>query len=193
MVKYERNGFSVCRKINKFVIDESTLASINDFSNITNIPQLQTLQTLITLAQSNPELLSQLTNEAFYSGGHSGPATHNYHSILPAPSTTPDTSSIALPPLSAATDSKLTSTGTQQQPRTINQVTDSISSISHTADALNHDINELGISLQALADHLGFDPTKSASTDDSLGADDEGELLDMDEFLNTYGRELIFE
>lgn len=170
--------------------DESTLASINDFSNITNIPQLQTLQTLITLAQSNPELLSQLTNEAFYGSGYSGPATHNYQTILPAPSSTSDTSSIALPPLSAATDSKLTSTATQQQPRSIDQVTNSISNISHTADALNHDINELGISLQALADHLGFDPTKNVSTDDNLGADDEGELLDMDEFLNTYGNDV---
>ncbi|CAO3636730.1 unnamed protein product [Mucor hiemalis] len=171
--------------------DESNLASISDFSNITNIPQLQTLQTLITLAQSNPELLSQLTNEAFYGGGNPTPATHNYQTILPAPSTT-DTSSIALPPLSAATESKSTTAATQQ-PRSINQVTDSISNISNTADALNHDINELGISLQALADHLGFDPTKNGNTDDKLGDEDEGELLDMDEFLNTYGKRYHWE
>jgi hypothetical protein len=34
---------------------------------------------------------------------------------------------------------------------------------------------------------LGFDPSKSSNTDDKI-EDDEGELLDMDEFLNTYGK-----
>ncbi len=167
------------------------MASINDFSNITNIPQLQNLQSLITLAQSNPDLLNILTNEAFYGNSsgatHSQPQSpsHSYNTILPAPST--NTSNIALPPLSAAVNSS-----TSQPPRTINDVTKSISNISNTADALNQDIDDLGISLQALANHLGFDPSKASHTDDKIDDVDDGELLDMDEFLNTYGTKLLF-
>ncbi|KAI8067253.1 hypothetical protein BDF21DRAFT_426148 [Thamnidium elegans] len=220
-------------------IDHSAIASINDFSNITNIPQLQNLQNLITLAQSNPDLLNQLTNEVFY-GSSSDPfssQTHHPQSqqqqqqqqkqqqqqqrnhqqqlqpqlslpqqltqpLQPQPNQSPATythntttnnnnspnqnythvpsNSIYIPPTSSALN-------TTQAAQTIDQVTNSISNISHTADALNQDIDDLGISLQQLANHLGFDPSKNVSDTERIDDVADGELLDMDEFLNTYG------
>ena len=158
-------------------LDESTLAAINDYSQLANIPQLQNLQSLIILAQSNPELLTQLTNEAFY-GNSAGPANNfnqppMYNTILPAPSTNPPSTASTVP-------------STSIQSRSINQVTNSISNISHTADALNQDINDLGISLEALANHLGFDPSKATHPETEQLTEEE-DLLDMDEFLHTYG------
>lgn len=137
----------------------------NDFND--NIPHIQNLQNLIMLTQSNPELLNQLTNEAFYG---SQPPAPSSSSAAATPS------SIALP----------------DQSHTLQNVTNSISNIANSADALNQDIDDLGISLQTLAQHLGFDPTKvNSSEDNPIKLDDEGDLLDMDEFLNTYGK-LVF-
>jgi hypothetical protein len=113
-------------------------------------------------------------------------------------------SSIALPPMnlsSSTAPGQLQQQHQQQQQqqqqqsgRSLNQLTNSISNIAGSADALNQDIDDLGISLQALAQHLGFDPTKANSPVNDMNADDqklddevEGDLLDMDEFLNTYG------
>ncbi|KAI7897195.1 uncharacterized protein EV154DRAFT_489277 [Mucor mucedo] len=202
-------------------IDHSALASINDFSNIANIPQLQNLQSLITLAQSNPELLNQLTNEAFY-GNSTGPFTdqsdqqyNNNNSYMNNDNNSNngintytannnnsnnndntnknnsfDSSFNQYKSASVLTSSPSainTIDNQQQAARTINQVTNTISNITHTADALNQDIDDLGISLQALAHHLGFDPTKGTPADDDKIDEDEDDLLDMDEFLNTYG------
>lgn len=140
-----------------------------------------------------------MTNEAFYgiSSFPSNPQaqqqySNNNDSISPynnspAISSAPATS-IALPPMSSAMNTAVP----QQQPRSIEQVSNSISNISNTADSLNQDIDDLGISLQALAQHLGFDPTKIAPAgEEKFDNNDEGDLLDMDEFLNTYGKEHI--
>lgn len=200
------------------------MASINDFSNIANIPQLQNLQSLITLAQSNPELLNQLTNEAFY-GNSTGPFTdqsdqqyNNNNSYMNNDNNSNngintytannnnsnnndntnknnsfDSSFNQYKSASVLTSSPSainTIDNQHQAARTINQVTNTISNITHTADALNQDIDDLGISLQALAHHLGFDPTKGTPADDDKIDEDEDDLLDMDEFLNTYGNNL---
>lgn len=211
------------------------MASINDFSNIANIPQLQSLQSLITLAQSNPELLNQLTNEAFY-GNPKGPSTeqndqkhdssnsnkinidksindnnnyttnsndnitnnnknnhdntnNNNNNTHPL-----DLSYNQYKPCSVSTPLSITMNTVDHQhqaARTISQVTNSISNITHTADALNQDIDDLGISLQALAHHLGFDPTKGTAADEDKIDENEDDLLDMDEFLNTYGNRAL--
>lgn len=179
---------------------------MNDFSNIANIPQLQNIQNLISMAQSNLDLMNQLTNEAYY-GTTSSPSfsqaqqpynnnnnDNNINSTTISPYnpsilTSAPNASVALPPLSSAINTNVT----QQQPRSIEQVTNSISNITNTADALNQDIDDLDISLQALAQHLGFDPTKIAPPgEEKIDNDDEGELLDMDEFLNTYGKYELF-
>jgi hypothetical protein len=192
------------------------------------------------LAQSNPDLLNQLTNEAFY-GNSAGPfaSQHDqqYNTINNInnnnnsnnninksnnDNTNPNSNSNAginnsdntnyiinnnspnpsatscnqyqsfsfAPSVSAPMSLAMDTTDHQQQAtRTINQVTNSISNITHTADALNQDIDDLGISLQALAHHLGFDPTKVTPADDEKIDENEGDLLDMDEFLNTYGKD----
>lgn len=129
------------------------MSSLVDFSNI---PQLQNLQSLISLAQANPDLLSQLTTDSLYGGG-------------------PSQLSNAL--MSHASSIKATSSPS------LNPIHSNIANVTNQADALNQDIDDLGISLQALAQHLGFDSTKE-STDQQNVEDD---LLDMDEFLNTYG------
>jgi hypothetical protein len=54
--------------------------------------------------------------------------------------------------------------------------------LSSSADALNQDIDDLGFSIEQLAQHLGFDPAKSNKQED--------DLIDMDEFLNTYGKNI---
>ncbi|KAI8644941.1 hypothetical protein BD408DRAFT_412406 [Parasitella parasitica] len=199
--------------------ENNSLASINDFSNITNIPQLQNLQSLISLAQSNPHLLSQLTSDAFYGIPAAPPTTTNPQHLtsVPAIATTasPSASSITSMDLTSSIPASATTTTTpgqlqqqhqhqqlqqqqQQQQhsiRSLNQVTNSLSSIAGSADALNQDIDELGLSLQALAHHLGFDPTRmNASPSQEIDMDQqklddatEGDLLNMDEFLNTYG------
>jgi hypothetical protein len=102
------------------------------------LTQIQGLQSLIALAQANPELLSQLTSESFF--------TNN--TIAPSSS--------------------------------IDNVTANITHLSSSADALNQDIDDLGFSIEQLAQHLGFDPEKSNKQED--------DLIDMDEFLNTYGK-----
>lgn len=139
---------------------------------------------MITLAQANPELFSQLTSDAFF--GTSSQQITPLIDLTSHLSNTP--SSIALSSASNNTDTS--------SPRSLNQVTNTISSISSSADALNQDIEDLGISLQALAQHLGFDPTKVTSNDiqeahNNISIDEhvnEDDLLDMDEFLNTYGK-----
>lgn len=114
---------------------------------------------------------------------------HSSSFIVPAPMDL----NLNLTPSSTTTPSQLQQQQQQSQSaRSLSQVTNSISSIAGSADALNQDIDDLGISLQALAQHLGFDPSKMSSpTNDvdvehpNVGTD--GDLLDMDEFLNTYG------
>ncbi|KAI9263899.1 hypothetical protein EDC94DRAFT_517856 [Helicostylum pulchrum] len=123
------------------------------------------------IAQSNPDLLNQLTNEV----NNNNLPNQTYSQV--------SSNSISIPP---PTSSALNTT---QTARTIDQVTNRISNISHTADALNQDIDDLGISLQQLANHLGFDPSKNVSDTERIDDVVDGELLDMDEFLNTYGKE----
>jgi hypothetical protein len=108
--------------------------------SIPSLTQIQGLQSLIALAQANPELLSQLTSESFF--------TNN--TIAPSSS--------------------------------IDNVTANITHLSSSADALNQDIDDLGFSIEQLAQHLGFDPAKSNKQED--------DLIDMDEFLNTYGKNI---
>jgi hypothetical protein len=162
-------------------IDDTNTSAITsslatDFN--ANIPHIQNLQNLIMLAQSSPDLLSQLTNDAFYGS----PAQQT---PVPTTTTTAATAS-SLSSSSPATPSSIT---LPNQSHSLENVTNSISSIASSADALNQDIDDLGISLQTLAQHLGFDPTKiSNSEDDPIKIEDEGDLLDMDEFLNTYGK-----
>ncbi|CEP13062.1 hypothetical protein [Parasitella parasitica] len=200
-------------------VENSPLTAINDFSNITNIPQLQNLQSLISLAQSNPHLLSQLTSDAFYGMPPSPPTTTNPQHLTSVPAIATDTSPSSSTAASSVASMNLTSSSPassaittpsqlqlqqqlqqQQSTRSLNQVTNSLSSIAGSADALNQDIDDLGLSLQALAQHLGFDPAKMnapmSSQDmdiDHQKLDDaaEGELLDMDEFLNTFGSDVV--
>ncbi|KAI8096898.1 uncharacterized protein BX664DRAFT_257131 [Halteromyces radiatus] len=61
------------------------------------------------------------------------------------------------------------------------QVSNNIESLAKTADDINSDIDTLGSNIEALAQQLGFDPTKS--NDDLLG------YVDMDKFLQAYGKE----
>ncbi|CAO3658166.1 unnamed protein product [Rhizopus microsporus] len=100
-----------------------------DFSNM---PQLQNLQHLITLAQSNPDLLNQLTSESLYG------APSQLTNVVASPAASLDSTSSSAPSL--------------------NQVTNNIANVSDEANAINQDIEELGLSLQALAQYLGFDP-----------------------------------
>jgi methyl-accepting chemotaxis protein len=100
-----------------------------DFSNM---PQLQNLQHLITLAQSNPDLLNQLTSESLY--GTPSQLTN----VVASPAASLDSTSSSAPSL--------------------NQITNNIANVSDEANAINQDIEELGLSLQALAQYLGFDP-----------------------------------
>lgn len=159
----------------------SLASTVND-----NIPQLQNLQSLITLAQANPELFSHLTSDAFFGTQPSNAPLLDLMSAQQQQPTTTTPSSIAL------------ASNNNNNNRSLNQVTNTISNISNSADALNQDIDDLGISLQALAQHLGFDPTKVSSNEiqDAPKLDDpvnEEDLIDMDEFLNTYGKKtLIF-
>ncbi|KAI8332167.1 hypothetical protein EDC96DRAFT_526698 [Choanephora cucurbitarum] len=155
-----------------------------------NISQLHNLQNLIALAQANPELLSQFSNESLYHNNDSNSAASQ--ALL---------SALALP-----IDNHSPNTVSTLPDQRLHQVTNSINHIADSTEALNQDIDDLGLSLQALAHHLGFDPTKLNANNNSLIysssqpqppqqpqhmnslPDDEGELIDMDEFLNTYGK-----
>jgi hypothetical protein len=55
-----------------------------------------------------------------------------------------------------------------------------IDTLTRTADDINSDIDTLGSNIEALAQQLGFDPTKA--NDDLLG------YVDMDKFLQAYGK-----
>ncbi|KAI8979069.1 hypothetical protein BDF20DRAFT_478380 [Mycotypha africana] len=117
---------------------------------------------------------------------------------------TSNSQQIVLPPISAATIHPATSTSTTNDqlihygaPATpsLNQVTNNLSSIASSAESINQDIDELGLSLQALAEHLGFDPSKLITEGDSVATNsianaDTGDLIDMDDFLNAYGSDI---
>lgn len=149
----------------------ATLTNANDLND--NIPHIQNLQNLILLTQSNPELLNQLTNDVFYNSPTTQQQQQQATSPISSSVTTPASSSTVLP----------------DQSHSLHNITNSISNIANSADTLNQDIDDLGISLQTLAQHLGFDPTKmNNSVDDPVKIEDEGDLLDMDEFLNTFGK-----
>ncbi|KAI8985277.1 hypothetical protein BDB01DRAFT_721902 [Pilobolus umbonatus] len=58
----------------------------------------------------------------------------------------------------------------------------SLSKLSNNIASISEDIDNLDLSLQALAEHLGFDPSKLTQNKE------EQEILDMDEFLHTFGK-----
>ncbi|ORZ21448.1 hypothetical protein BCR42DRAFT_448288 [Absidia repens] len=60
------------------------------------------------------------------------------------------------------------------------QISSDIQGLTRTADDINSDIDTLGSNIEALAQQLGFDPTKTTN-DDILG------YVDMDKFLQAYG------
>ncbi|KAI9470557.1 MAG: hypothetical protein EXX96DRAFT_622771 [Benjaminiella poitrasii] len=183
-----------------------TILSSTDLSNIANIPQLQNLQSLISLAQANPDLLSQLTAETLFNNPSSSSASASTalqpqqpqptnHSVSNFPITSPNSpATIALPNMTTSLNTIPDSNNT----KSLAQVTNTISNIADSADALNQDIDDLGLSLQALAQHLGFDPSKIGTqslpeTETPIKVEegfDEGDLIDMDEFLNTYGPDI---
>lgn len=151
----------------------------NNSNNITSITSNNNNNNNSNSSNNNSSI-SKNTTDYNANTNYSNPSTSSYLQYQPTP--------LLSTPMSLSMD---TSMHQQHAARTINQVTNSISNITHTADALNQDIDDLGISLQALAHHLGFDPTKVTPADDEKIDDDESDLLDMDEFLNTYGKYLL--
>ncbi|KAI8077228.1 uncharacterized protein B0P05DRAFT_572099 [Gilbertella persicaria] len=171
--------------------NQALTTSMHDFSN-NNIPQIQNLQNLIALAQANPDLLSQLTNEAFYNNSNNS-NNNNINGITDQSSL----ASLAIPNHNSNNNNNNALAASPDQK--LHQVTNSINNIADSTEALNQDIDDLGLSLQVLAQHLGFDPTKLTSNANSLMFSDqqpqpqqeqpnEDDLIDMDEFLNAYGK-----
>ncbi|EIE87401.1 hypothetical protein RO3G_12112 [Rhizopus delemar RA 99-880] len=146
---YVNHQHDLTTDINTSVLNNAPANDLQDAISLNNKSKI---------AQANPDLLSQLTNESSYG--------------------TP-------PPLSNSLMPSVTSLNVT--PPSLNQITNNIANVSDQADALNQDIDDLGLSLQALAQHLGFDSGKDQNGSDSSIAND---LLDMDEFLNTYGAEV---
>ncbi|KAI7899739.1 uncharacterized protein BX663DRAFT_488969 [Cokeromyces recurvatus] len=184
---------------------DTSLSSSSDFSSISNVPHLQNLQSLVSLAQTNPDLLNQLTNETLFNNNSSASfltalqpqqSQSNHHHPVPnfpvASTNLPTT--VTFPNMATP----LNTTSNTNNTKSLTQVTNTISNIASSADALNQDIDELGLSLQALAQHLGFDPTKisTQSLSETTGQTKiedglhESDLINMDEFLNTYGPDI---
>ncbi|KAI8338077.1 hypothetical protein BC941DRAFT_494379 [Chlamydoabsidia padenii] len=162
-----------------------------DLSQVMNTQQIQGLQGLIGLAQSHPALLSQLTTDVLntYQQGNStndlaagnlvfDPNStpnnnNNNNAIVTIPSTTQHDPSLIQP---------LTSNNNSIEAPTkpsLPQISNKIQTLARSADDITSDIDILGSNIQALAQQLGFDPTKS--DDDLLG------YVDMDKFLQAYG------
>ncbi|KAG0170332.1 stress-responsive transcription factor hsf1 [Apophysomyces sp. BC1015] len=142
-------------------------------SSLVNLQQLQGLQSLISLAQANPALLSQLTADTLH---NNAPPIMDFDTKSSNPPT--------LNSLDAA--APVIYTNNNAPPNldfpvipTLPQVTNNITSLTKAADVISQDIDDLGTNIEALAQHLGFDPTKYPGNDD--------DYVDMDEFLNTYG------
>ncbi|KAF7721890.1 stress-responsive transcription factor hsf1 [Apophysomyces ossiformis] len=143
------------------------------FSSTVNLQQLQGLQSLINLAQANPNLLNQMSADTLL---NSSPAAIDYiHNNQANP-----------PTFSAADATPVIYTNNNLPPNpelpvapSLLQVTDNITSLTKAADLISQDIDDLGTNIEALAQHLGFDPTKYPGNED--------DYVNMDEFLNTYG------
>lgn len=144
-----------------------------DLSSTLNFQQLQSI---IALVQANPALLSQLGGDALFNPHIPQQVDYNGASFnddskpstqqLTSPSPTPVQSTY---PVSTVTP--LTSSSPS-----LPQVTNNITTVAKSADAINQDIDALGASLGLLASQLGFDPSKA-----DFGS------INMDDFLNTAG------
>lgn len=142
-----------------------------DLSSTLNFQQLQSI---IALVQANPALLSQLGGDALFNPHIPQQVDYNGASFnddskpstqqLTSPSPTPVQSTY---PVSTVTP--LTSSSPS-----LPQVTNNITTVAKSADAINQDIDALGASLGLLASQLGFDPSKA-----DFGS------INMDDFLNT--------
>lgn len=148
-----------------------------DFSTLTQAQQMQGLQQLLSLAQNNPSLLSQLTGNDAYSAANA--------TIAPMTTTTTSASTAMVPGLdpgllggldtnTSSKDTHLTTTPS------LVDTTKSIDSAMKTADSISQDIDQLGVDIEALAQQLGFDPSKHDN--------DELDYVDLDAFLNNYGK-----
>lgn len=171
-----------------------------DLTQVMNTQQIQGLQSLISLAQSHPALLSQLTSDVVntYHQGNlpTATTTNNNTSTTPAskssnqafdPATLHDNNVIATIPPSQTNNTFNSDESHQQQSNgapptkpSLPQISNSIRQIACTADDINSGIDMLGSNIEALAQQLGFDPTKS--DDDLLG------YVDMDKFMQEYGK-----
>ncbi|CAO3588168.1 unnamed protein product [Absidia cylindrospora] len=89
------------------------------------------------------------------------------------------TSPFTPPTTISATTTPAKSPATTDSP-SLPQISNDIQGLTRTADDINSDIDTLGSNIEALAQQLGFDPTKTTN-DDILG------YVDMDEFLQAYG------
>ncbi|KAG0170800.1 stress-responsive transcription factor hsf1 [Apophysomyces sp. BC1034] len=147
-----------------------------DLSSLVNMQQLQNL---INLAQTNPNFLNQLTNDAFYGTGLQS-ATDNYRNSVASTSKMPDPS----PPLgvpSLPLPSPVLTSGIMPSlpplPQQL-QLQEQQDPTTHHLDNTANSVDDIDRSIEVLASHLGFDPTKYNAEDD---------YVNMDEFLNTYG------
>lgn len=160
-----------------------------------NLQQLLGLQNLLSLVQTNPAVLNQPTEEAFYNAGlaaaidYGNPAAANGTSMqdiqqsigavfLNTPPPSGSVGSSQYPAAAAAA-----TTGPSANSVSLPQVTNNLSSVAKTADTVNQEIDLLGSSLYALASQLGFDPAKhgGGNADSSSGY-----YMNIDDFLSKY-------
>ncbi|KAL0077493.1 hypothetical protein J3Q64DRAFT_1295437 [Phycomyces blakesleeanus] len=177
--------------------------SPSDIAALLNVQQLQGLQSLFSLAQTNPSLFSQLTNDAFYSAGlpqnvdysnMSGSGLNTidhsklYHHPAQSPSSSSSSPEISQSPAST-TSTKIHNITPSNTPHISTSIPDIMPLLqghmgpNHLGEAthlINRDTDALGNSLDALTQHLGFDPNKFSPKDDALN------YVNMDEFLNNY-------
>ncbi|KAI9033637.1 hypothetical protein CLU79DRAFT_830012 [Phycomyces nitens] len=168
--------------------------SPSDIAALLNVQQLQGLQSLFSLAQTNPSLFSQLTNDAFYSAGlpqnvdysnMSGSGLNTTEHSKPYHTVHSPSSDLSQSPASTPSTYNNTPSNTPLIPTSVPDIMPLLQNMepNHLGEAthsINRDTDTLGNSIDALTQHLGFDPNKFSPKDDGL------RYVNMDEFLNSY-------